>query len=54
MAPSKTKVSMAGVAEGKELVGVPTGDDVSAEDRVKSLFTGSMGPDIYDVSIHAE
>ncbi|KAG4443751.1 hypothetical protein IFR05_000742 [Cadophora sp. M221] len=48
MAPSKTKVSMAGVAEGKELVGVPTGDDVSAEDRVNSLFTGSMGPDMYD------
>merc|ERR1711964_631568 len=47
MAPTKTKVSMPGVAEGHELVGVPTGDDVSAEDRVKALFTGSMSADIY-------
>ena len=49
MAPTKTKVSMPGVAEGHELVGVPTGDDVSAEDRVKALFTGSMSADIYQV-----
>lgn len=51
MAPTKTKVSMPGVAEGHELVGVPTGDDVSAEDRVKALFTGSMSADIYQVCV---
>lgn len=50
MAPQKIKVSMAGVAEGKELIGVPTGDDVSAEDRVKALLTGSMSEEIYHVS----
>ncbi|KAE8450579.1 hypothetical protein EG329_006310 [Mollisiaceae sp. DMI_Dod_QoI] len=47
MAPQKTKVAMAGVAEGKELIGVPTDDDISPEDRVKALFYGSMGGDVY-------
>ncbi|KAK0128955.1 hypothetical protein ONS95_000898 [Cadophora gregata] len=47
MAPTRTKISMPGVADDHELVGVPTGDDVSAEDRVKALFTGSMAADIY-------
>ncbi|KAH7314072.1 HotDog domain-containing protein [Rhexocercosporidium sp. MPI-PUGE-AT-0058] len=47
MAPAKTKISMAGVAEGQELIGVPTGDDVSPEERVNALFSGSMGHDMY-------
>lgn len=51
MAPQKTKVSMAGVAEGKVLVGVPTEDDVSAEERVKALFQGSMSEEIFQVRI---
>lgn len=53
MASTKTKVSMAGVAEGRELIGVPTGDDVSAEDRVKALLFDSMAADVYQVSTHA-
>jgi len=41
---------MPGVAEGKELIGVPTGNDVSADDRVKALFHGSMSEEMYQVS----
>jgi acyl-coenzyme A thioesterase 13 len=51
MAPEKTKASIAGVAEGKVLVGVPTGDDVSAEERVRALFQGSMSEEIFQVCI---
>ena len=50
MATQKSKVSMPGVAEGKVLVEVPTGDDVSAADRVKALFQGSMSDEIFQVS----
>jgi len=50
MAAQKAKVSMPGVAEGKVLVGVPTGDNVSAADRVKALFQGSMSDEIFQVS----
>ncbi len=50
MAP-KTKVDMPGVAEGMELVGVPTDDDVSAEDRVNVLLSGAMGSDSNSVSL---
>jgi hypothetical protein len=51
MAPQETKVSTAGVAEGKVLVGVPTGDDVSARERVQALFQGSMSEEIFQVRI---
>lgn len=47
----KTKVAMAGVAEGKELIGIPTDDSYSSEDRVKALLMGSMSEDIYQVCI---
>jgi len=48
MAPQKTKVNMAGVAEGKELIGIPTDEDISSEDRVKALLFNSMSE--YQVS----
>lgn len=51
MAHQRTKINMAGVAKGKELIGVPTDDDVSSEDRVNSLFKGSLSEDIYQVCI---
>ncbi|KUJ10270.1 Thioesterase/thiol ester dehydrase-isomerase [Mollisia scopiformis] len=47
MTPKKTKVSMPGVAEGKELIGISIDDDVSSEDRVKGLFFDSLSEDIY-------
>ena len=50
MAPQKQKFAMAGVAEGKELISVPTGDE-SAEERVRALFSGSMSEDVYQVSL---
>lgn len=50
MAPQKQKVAMAGVADGKELISVPTGDE-SAEERVRALFSGSMSKDMYQVSL---
>jgi len=28
----------AGIADGQDVVGIPTGDDVSAEERVQTLF----------------
>lgn len=49
MAPQRTKINMAGVAKDKELVGVPTDDDASSEDRVNALFKGSLSADIYQV-----
>jgi hypothetical protein len=49
MAPQKQKVAMARVADGKELISVPTGDE-SAEERVRALFSGSMSKDMYQVS----
>ncbi|KAF4631876.1 hypothetical protein G7Y89_g6253 [Cudoniella acicularis] len=45
MAPQRKKVAMAGVAEGQELVGIQTGDDVSAEERVNAFFFGAMPAD---------
>lgn len=45
-----------GVADGKALTGIPTGDDVSAEDRVNALFGAQLAEDVYDVrtsEIHA-
>ncbi|RDL33625.1 Thioesterase ester dehydrase-isomerase [Venustampulla echinocandica] len=45
--PKKVQVSMPGVAEGKEVVGISIGDGVSAEDRVRSILEGSMGDDIF-------
>ncbi len=50
MPPQKTKVEMAGVAAGKELIGTPTDDHVSAEDRVKSLFANTLSTEVYHVS----
>jgi hypothetical protein len=50
MPPQKTKVEMAGVAAGKELIGTPTDDHVSAEDRVKSLFANTLSQEVYQVS----
>ncbi|KAI6712749.1 hypothetical protein PZA11_002042 [Diplocarpon coronariae] len=47
MAPGKTKVTSAGIAEGQELIGVPTEDDASAEQRVKALLWGSMSEAMY-------
>ncbi|PBP28838.1 hypothetical protein BUE80_DR000108 [Diplocarpon rosae] len=47
MAPGETKISVAGVAEGKQLIGIPTGDDVCAEQRVKALLWGSMSQEMY-------
>jgi acyl-coenzyme A thioesterase 13 len=51
MAPQRTKVNMPGVAEGKELIGVPTEDDASSEERVNALFKGSLSADIYQVCV---
>lgn len=51
MAPQKSKVEMPGVASGKELSTIPTGDDVSAMDRVNALVGGSISEDSgYDVN----
>jgi len=43
MAPEKKVFSMPGVAAGKAVTGIPVGDDVSAEDRVKALIGGMSG-----------
>lgn len=53
MAQKRVKLQSAGVSGDKELIGVPTGDDVSAEDRVKALFTESMSEEMYQVSFTA-
>jgi hypothetical protein len=37
--------------EGKTLVEIPTGDDVSAQDRVNALFHATLAEDVYNVSI---
>jgi hypothetical protein len=50
MAPEKTKLKMPGVSEGKDVIGVPTGDDISPMDRVTALFSGSMSEEMYQVS----
>jgi hypothetical protein len=42
MAPQKTKVEMPGVANGKELTVIPTGDEVTAKQRVSALLDGSI------------
>ncbi|KAI9054615.1 hypothetical protein LZ554_001768 [Drepanopeziza brunnea f. sp. 'monogermtubi'] len=47
MADAKHKVMMPGVAEGMNLVGVPVGADVSAEEKVRALFEGSMAEENY-------
>jgi hypothetical protein len=38
-----------GVADVKSLTGIPTGDDVSAEDRVNALFGAQLAENVYDV-----
>lgn len=48
MAP-KSNFSIPGVAEGKKIIGVPTGDE-SAMERVNALFQGSMSEESYQVS----
>jgi hypothetical protein len=48
MAP-KANFSMAGVAEGKKVIGVPTGNETAME-RVNALFEGSMSEEMYQVS----
>jgi hypothetical protein len=50
MVESKKKVTMAGVAEGKKLIGIPTGNNLSPEERVLALFHGSMSEEMYQVS----
>lgn len=52
MAPQRVKLQSAGVSEDTEVVGVPTEDDVSAEDRVNALMTGSMSEELFQVSLH--
>jgi hypothetical protein len=52
MPPAKTKVEMPGVAKDQELSAIPTGDEVSAMDRVNALLHGSVGDESdYDVKI---
>jgi len=46
MAPQKSKVNMPGVAAGKEVAGIPVGDE-SAKERVLALLGGSMMEDTY-------
>jgi hypothetical protein len=50
MAPQKSKVNMPGVASGKELVGIPTGNE-SPEERVLALLGGSVAENTYQVSV---
>lgn len=47
MAPT-SNFTVAGVAEGKKIIGVPTGDE-SAMERVNALFQGSMSEEMYQV-----
>jgi hypothetical protein len=49
MAPQKLKVNMLGVASGKELAGIPVGDE-SAEERVLALLGHNATEDAYQVS----
>jgi hypothetical protein len=48
MAP-RNNFTVAGVAEGKKLTSLPTGDE-SAMERVNALFEGSMSEEMYQVS----
>ena len=50
MAPEKTKLKMPGVSRNTDMIGVPTGDEVSPKDRVLALFSGSMSEEMYQVS----
>lgn len=45
------KVSMPGVAEGKQLVGIPTDSGLSAEDKVTAFVSGAMAGEVYKVSV---
>lgn len=50
MRSAKTKVNMPGVAKDQELTAIPTGDEVSAMDRVNALLHGAAGDESdYDV-----
>jgi hypothetical protein len=49
MAPQKLMVNMLGVVSGKELAGIPVGDE-SAEDRVLALLGRGAAEDTYQVS----
>jgi len=42
MAPQITKIAMPGVDSGKELTVIPTGEDVTAKQRVSALIDGSI------------
>lgn len=46
---SKKIVTIAGVAEGKQLSPVPTEDNVSPADRVRALLSGSLSEELYHV-----
>jgi len=52
MAPQSKQYSIPGVAEGRKIGPIPTGEDVSAEDRVKALLHGisTSDEDSYKVS----
>ena len=47
MAP-RNNFTVAGVAEGKKITSLPTGDE-SALERVNALFHGSMSEEMYQV-----
>ena len=49
MAPAEKKPSIPGVAEGKQLVGVPTDESLSSEERVKAFIVGAMAGSEYRV-----
>jgi hypothetical protein len=49
MARQKLAVNMPGVAPGKELAGIPVGDE-TAEERVLALLGGTVTEDSYKVS----
>lgn len=51
MAQGKKIASIPGVADGRVLVGVPTSDELSAEDKVKAFLEGAMSGDVYQVCI---
>lgn len=42
MAQRKSKVTTPGVAEGKKLFGIPTDDNLTAEDKVTAFVAGAM------------
>jgi hypothetical protein len=50
MARQKLAVNMPGVAPGKELAGIPVGDE-TAEERVLALLGGTVTEDSYKVSV---